>query len=222
MAAAKLAKKKQTSERKKGAQVISLEKNFDLALSEAKKAILAGKLVVYPTDTLYGIGCNALDKKAVAKIYSAKVREKGKPLSMIVADLKMMRDYCEISEKELTALLAMLPGPYTFLLKAKKRLPVSNDEKLGVRVPEHVFMRTVSKQLGLPIVTTSANMGGGKPPVSLRDVPLSVRKAAAVVIDNGKCKYGQGSTVIDLVERKVLRKGAIGENSRGPAPGICA
>jgi len=200
---------------------INLENDFDLALSEAKKAILAGKLVVYPTDTLYGIGCNALDKKAVAKIYSAKVREQGKPLSIIVADLKMMQEYCEIGEKELTALLAMLPGPYTFLLKAKKKLPVSGDDKIGVRVPEHVFMRTVSKQLGLPIVTTSANISGGKPPVSLKDVPRSVRKAAAVVLDNGKCKYAQGSTVIDLVERKVLRKGAVGGNS-GAVPGICA
>jgi len=201
---------------------ISLEKDFDLALGETKKAILAGKLVVYPTDTLYGIGCNALDKKAVAGIYAAKVREPGKPLSIIVSDLKMMREYCEIGEKELTALLAMLPGPYTFLLKAKKRLPASDGEKIGVRVPEHVFMRTVSKQLGVPIVTTSANMSGGNPPVSLRDVPLAVRKAAAVVIDNGKCKYGQGSTIIDLVERKVLRKGAIGGNSREPVPGMCA
>jgi L-threonylcarbamoyladenylate synthase len=134
----------------------------------------------------------------------------------------MMQEYCEMGGNELTALVAMLPGPYTFLLKAKRRLPVSNESKLGVRVPEHVFMRTVSKQLGIPIVTTSANVSGGKPPVSLKDVPLQVRGAAGAVIDGGRCKYAQGSTVIDLVERKVLRRGAIADNSRAIVSGIGA
>ena len=194
---------------KRAPKIFSLISDHELALQQAKKCILSGGILIYPTDTLYGIGCNALSKKAVAKIYKMKKREAGKPLSVIMADLKMMRDYCEISPAQAKILLSLLPGPYTFILKLKKPLPASPTLEIGIRVPEHIFMRQISKELSLPIVTTSANLSGKKHAASVKQLDRAISKSADLIIDGGKCIHGKPSTVIDLIRMKIVRKGAV-------------
>jgi len=188
--------------------------DHDNAKQAAVEAILAGKLVVYPTDTLYGIGCNAKDAKAVEKVRAAKGRDSGKPLSILVSDYKMLLEYCEVSSAQEHILHALLPGPYTFILPLRSSLPVSATGKIGVRVPEHILMRKVSEQAGVPIVSTSANLSGRKEPASLSEVDRKIMSAVDLVIDGGTCKYAQGSTIIDLVEMKVVRKGAVREGDK--------
>ncbi len=195
-------------------QTISLSKDYDKALAEAKRILLAGGLVIYPTDTLYGLGCDATSTSAVRKIYAIKKREGKKPLSILVSDYQMLLEYCEVSLAQERILHSLLPGPYTFILKLRKKLPVSPDLQIGIRVPEHLFMRLVSKELNLPIVTTSANVSGKKGAAQAGEVDAAVAKAAGLVIDGGPCKYGKGSTVIDLLQMKVLRKGAVREGDR--------
>lgn len=242
-------------------RTISLSKNYDEALTHAKAALKSGGVLIYPTDTLYGLGCNALSERAVQKIYAIKSRDKGKPLSILVSDYAMLLECCEVSSAQERILHALLPGPYTFILPLRKPIPVSMGTTvqrasasssgsmsdafsrgkrtspsasptptgasgssgplaaerqvgapqltIGVRVPEHMFMRQVSKELGMPIVSTSANLSGGKDAAVLKDVSSAVSSKADLLIDGGKCLYAQGSTVIDLIDMKILRKGAI-------------
>ena len=193
---------------------LSIHADFEAAEESAKAVIDAGGLVVYPTDTLYGLGCSALDGKAVARIYEIKKREGKKPLSILVSDFGMLREYCDTTPEQEKILHELLPGPYTFILKLKKRLPVSETLSVGVRVPEHMFMRQVAKELGVPIVSTSANLSGEPDAAELTGVDKEIADAADLVLDGGRCKYAQGSTVIDLVEMKVIRKGAVREGDR--------
>lgn len=192
----------------------SLLSDYDSALSAAKKAIQKNGLVIYPTDTLYGIGCNALSEKAVEKVYSAKLRERGKPLSIIVSDFEMLMRFCKISGKQKGMLHELLPGPYTFILPLKAPMPAAQAMEIGVRVPEHAFMRQVSKELSLPIVTTSANLSGKPDVAELSSLDPFVAATADAIIDGGRCSYAQGSTVIDLIRMKVLRKGAVREGDK--------
>ena len=181
---------------------------YDEAMAAAKKAVLSNGLMAYPTDTLYGLGCNALSEKAVAKIYAAKKRDAGKPLSIIVADHAMLLEYCWVSSAQERILHSLLPGPYTFILPLRKTLPVSQSMSVGIRVPEHMFSRQLSRELSLPIVSTSANISGEKDAAEAKELDSRVLKVADLIIDGGKCKYAQGSTVIDLIAMKVVRMGA--------------
>ena len=186
-----------------------MAEDYDKSLAEAKQVLSSGRILVYPTDTLYGLGCDALSKAAVEKIYSLKIRDKGKPLSIIVSDYAMLLEYCEVSSAQERILHSLLPGPYTFILQLRKQIPASPNLTIGVRVPEHIFMRQVSKELHMPIVSTSANVSGQKDAAELEEVDKTIASASDLLIDGGKCLYGTGSTVIDLVGMKILRKGAV-------------
>ena len=188
--------------------------DYDSALEAVCAAILAGGIVIYPTDTLYGIGCDATNATAVEKIRKLKKRDGEKPFSIIVSDFEMLKKYCEINGKQSHALQALLPGPYTFILPLKKPLPASGGKTIGVRVPGHIFMRAVSKRLQLPIVSTSANFSGEKEAAEASEIAREIADGADLLIEGGKCQYSQGSTVIDLIENKVLRKGAIRQGDK--------
>lgn len=194
-------------------KTISLS-DYDYSLQLAKKAISDDKLVIYPTDTLYGLGCNALSPTAVEKVYGAKQREGRKPLSIIVTDFEMLLSYCEVSPAQQQILHELLPGPYTFIVPLRKNLPVSSNMEVGVRVPEHFFMRQAAKELGVPIVSTSANLSGQPDAAEASAVDGHIKSRVELVVDGGKCRYAQGSTVIDLIRMKVLRKGAVRKGDR--------
>ncbi len=135
---------------------------------------------------------------------------------MIIANLAMLKAYCHASESQLNVLTRLLPGPYTFLLKSKKKIPASNEGKIGIRMPEHYFALAVCKNAGVPIVATSANVSGKKDAVEIGEIDKAIAQAKDVTlaIDGGRCKYAQASTVIDLVDMKVLRKGAVRDGDK--------
>ena len=143
-----------------------------------------------------------------------KKRDGKQPLSILVPDFGMLKKYCDVSPEQEKILHELLPGPYTFILQLKSRLPVSETLSIGVRVPEHHFMRQVAKELGTPIVATSANVSGGGDAAELSGVNKEIVGVVDLVLDGGKCKYAQASTVIDLVQMKVLRRGAVREGDR--------
>jgi len=188
--------------------------DHDTAFEAALAAISAGGIVIYPTDTLYGMGCDATNAEAVKKLRALKRRDSAKPLSILVSDFAMLARHCKLTAEQGKILQELLPGPYTFILPLKERLPVSGALEVGVRVPEHSFMRAVAKSLGIPIVATSANLSGEKDACWLSGVAREILEGAALAIDGGKCKYSQASTVIDLVRMKVLRKGAVREGDK--------
>jgi L-threonylcarbamoyladenylate synthase len=188
-------------------KIIKLEEEWDLAFETAKKVLRSDGLLIYPTDTLYGIGGNALKKEVVDRIRRIKGREGEKPMSVAVGGLSMLLSFFYLNEEELGYITRYLPGPYTFLLRAKKPMPVSNG-LVGVRVPAHFFVMKMINEVGFPIVSTSANFSGEPAPSSVEEIKKEFLEKADLVVDGGPTKYKEGSTVVDLVNKKILRKGA--------------
>ena len=191
--------------------IISVEE-YEKALELSLVALKKEKLIIYPTDTLYGLGADARSEKAVAKVREAKGRDEGKPISIVCSGLSMIGIYCEVSEKNRDLMSKMLPGPYTVILPVKKELPknLAGGKTIGVRVPQYYFLLDLIKACGFPITATSANVSGGKEPCSLSEVPKEVLKKAEVAVDGDRCFHSAPSTILDLTgeEPKVLRQGA--------------
>ncbi|HIH22094.1 TPA: threonylcarbamoyl-AMP synthase [Candidatus Micrarchaeota archaeon] len=190
----------------------------ETAFQKTKDAISIGKIVIYPTDTVYGIGCNALNAESVEQIKKIKGRDGNKAMSVILGTLSLIREYCEVSEKQAAILATYLPGPFTFILRLKKGKEkilgyiAGADGGIGIRVPEHQMMRRISTGLGIPIITTSANPSGEKDAIEFGKINRNIVSACDLAIDGGKTKYAAPSTVVDLTDgngaMKVLRKGA--------------
>ncbi len=166
------------------------------------EALEAGKLIVYPTDTIYGLGADALSKEAVDLVYRVKQRPREQPISVLVADFDMLYRYAIVNQAQKKVLEEQLPGPYTFILKPKQKMPVS-DANVGFRIPKH-WCTKIAKELGKPITTTSANIHGLETPSTITELRKTFRDDVEVYIDGGKLS-GAPSTVIDLTTSKIVR-----------------
>tara|TARA_B100000315_G_C14313962_1_gene467642 strand:- start:146 stop:673 length:528 start_codon:yes stop_codon:yes gene_type:complete len=161
--------------------------------------IKAGKVFVYPTDTVYGIGCDARNQEAVDRIRNIKGSKK--PWSVIVPSKDWVKEHCKPGEE-----LEKLPGPFTFIYSTEFNLACNNNSNsVGVRIPKHPFSKIV-ELAGVPFVTTSLNKTGEEPIISLAQMPLEIYNKVDVVIDLGAIK-GKPSTVIDYRQDppKILR-----------------
>ncbi len=162
-------------------------------MKELKEKILSGKIFIYPTDTVYGLGCDATNKNSVKKIKDIKFRDKDKPLSIIAPSIKWIKENCIIEYN----IENYLPGPYTLILK-KKNVNflnwVSETNTLGIRIPKNDFCDEIRK-IGKPFITTSVNLSGENPAVSIKDINIKIIKQVDEVIDNGKLN-GKSSTLI--------------------------
>ncbi len=192
--------------------IISVE-DYEGAVSAAADSLKEGKLVIYPTDTLYGIGADARSEDSVSKVKKAKGRDDRKPISIICSGLPMIKEYCEVEKGNEEILAEMFPGPYTAILPLKNgklAKGLGSPDTIGVRVPKYFLLLDLVKACGFPITATSANLSGGKDPCSLQDIPEKLKKKAEILIDGGKCLHSAPSTIIDITgkEPKLLRKGA--------------
>ena len=175
-------------------------------IKKASEIIRKNGIVIYPTETVYGIGANIFSNIALEKVFTIKKREKDKPVSVAVSDIKMMEDLVYIGEKERRFIDKFLPGPVTVILKKKEKVPdllTSGSKLLGIRFPAHESTIRLIQLAGVPITSTSANISGEAPPASVDEIRIS----ADYIIDGGVCK-GEPSTVVDLVNLKIIRKGA--------------
>jgi L-threonylcarbamoyladenylate synthase len=165
------------------------------------KEIFAGKIFIYPTDTIYGIGCNALDEKAVARIKEIKAREKDKPLSIIAPSINWINENCIVD----VDLKKYFPGPYTIILKKKNPsflYWVSNTDSLGIRIPDNDFCKRIQKS-GVPFITTSVNLSGEPFATKIRDIREEIKNRADFIIDKGELN-GEPSTLI--IEGKEVKR----------------
>ncbi|MDD5073059.1 MAG: L-threonylcarbamoyladenylate synthase [Candidatus Omnitrophica bacterium] len=172
------------------------------AAAELKK----GGLVVFPTETVYGLGASLLDKRAVEKIYEIKKRPKNKPLTVHVADTASVRKIAgKIPAGAERLIKKYWPGPLTIILRD------SRGKKTGFRMPDNKIAFCLIKKAGVPVVAPSANISGNKPPTSAAEVLRDLDGKVDIVIDGGKTAIGIESTVVDMTGRspKVLREGAI-------------
>lgn len=183
----------------------------------AAEVLRAGGVVLYPTDTLYGLGADALLDEAVAKIYAIKGRDEGKPIHAIVSDLAMVERYAEITD-DARRLAAKLPqGQVTFILKKKAGMDsgiMKDIATFGFRIPDNEFCIEMIRAFGKPITATSANKSGEKPERSVDKILAQLGAAAEgieLVIDAGELPERAASTVVDLsgAHPLIVREGSI-------------
>ena len=170
-----------------------------------------GGIVVYPTDTYYGIGCDIMNKKAIERIYQLKQRSKSKPFSFICSGLKNISHYAKVSNYAYKTMKRLLPGPYTFILEGSKLVPkimLTKRKTAGIRVPDNSICLPLVTELENPLLTTSATMPDG---TVFHDASLIhdfYGNRVDAVID-GSIVPGQPSSVISLIHDipEVIRKG---------------
>ena len=157
--------------------------------------IKQGKIFIYPTDTIYGIGCEATNIKSANKIKQIKKRDKDKPLSIIVPSITWIKQNC-IIPKELT-ISKYLPGPYTLILKKKNPNylnHISSTDSLGIRIPKNPFTKIIQKSK-LPFITTSVNISTQPPLTNPKNLNLQIKNKVDIIIDKGTLS-GKPSTLI--------------------------
>ncbi len=191
---------------------VSLREDYDRAFEEALKALKAGRPIIYPTDTVYGIGAVAIDKQAVEKVYRAKRRKRSKAVSVLVGNLAQVLRFFKPSSEEVRYIYQYMPGPYTFIIDAKDELKTGlGFERVGLRVPDNYFIRKLAIEVGAPIITTSANISGNDAHATAEEIEkeeAELLKEVSLIIDAGPLKHGEPSTVVDIKEKKILRQGA--------------
>ena len=177
-------------------------------LTAAVAALRRGDLVVYPTETVYGLGADATDPEAVARVFEAKDRARENPVSMALPEVGAAPDYVRWTDRERAFCEAFLPGPVTVLLERTDRVPevlVAGRDRVGIRVPDHDVARTLARRVG-PVTATSANLSGRPSARRLADLDPAIRERA-VVVDGGETP-GTESTVVDVAGGELRRRGA--------------
>lgn len=168
-------------------------------------------VVAYPTDTTYGIGCSILSKKGVERIYAIKQRDRKKPFSFICTDISEVARYARVSNYAFKILRRLLPGPFTFVLEANSIVPdllLTKQRTVGVRIPDNRICLALVKELGAPLVTTSANLSGEDPIGNPWHVDCDLGKLLDIVVDGGDLT-ADVSSVVSLIGDVplVIRKG---------------
>lgn len=170
-------------------------------IPKVAEALIEGATIAYPTDTYYGIGCDIMNRKAIGKIYRLKQRSQKKPFSFICSDLKNISQYAKVSNYAYKTMKRLLPGPYTFVLEGSKLVPkmmLTAQKTAGIRVPNHPICLALVKQLGRPIISTSATLSGGE----ILSDPYAIFDALGaqvdIIIDGGPVP-GLPSSVVSLI-----------------------
>jgi len=179
----------------------------------ASEIVRRGGLVVYPTDTVYGLGCDPLNVKAVKRLFETK-GERKKPLPILASDVEHVEKIAHLSEIIRKIAASFWPGPLTLVVPKKPTLPnvvTCNLDSVGVRVPRHdIALQLIRLSNGL-LVGTSANKTGEKPPQTAYEAAEQLGKEVNIILDGGPTALGTPSTVVDLTSEKpkILRKGPI-------------
>ncbi|MDH4122770.1 MAG: L-threonylcarbamoyladenylate synthase [Thermoplasmata archaeon] len=182
-------------------------------LENVSKVIKTGGLVVYPTDTLYGIAADPFNDSAVKKVYLSKNRPFDMSLSVAVSDVRMLESVAVLNDAARKLISKFLPGPLTILLTKKPTISdllSSGDNLIGIRIPDHPFALRLIKKVG-PITATSANHHSKPDPVTAEMAKKDLGSSVDYYVDCGKTRYQTGSTIIDVSEGdvEILRAGVI-------------
>lgn len=194
------------------------EKTENDVVQEAVKTLRDGGLVIFPTETMYGIGADATNQAAIDKLLSYKTRREGKPLSIAVDSLEMAEKYVEVNAIAKNLYASFLPGPLTVVSKSLGNVAKGVESEigtLGVRIPDYSLVTKIVTALGKPITATSANASYKKRPYSVADILENIsakqRDLIGLVLDAGELPKREPSTVVDttLNQEVVLRQGTI-------------
>lgn len=180
----------------------------------AAELIRAGELVAFPTETVYGLGADGLNKSARNKIYLAKGRPSDKPLTLHVASLEQVEQVAKISSTAEKLFNKFCPGPLTIILPKADNLPnfvTNNLQNVGIRFPDNEIALKLIKFSNSPIAASSANISDEQPPKSAQEVLKNLNGKIKFILDGGTCQFGISSTIIDISSDtpKILRIGSI-------------
>lgn len=172
-----------------------------------------GRLVVYPTETVYGLGADPFDETAVKKVFIAKRRPFDMPLSIAVHNISVADRIAELDENAYRLAKAFLPGPLTLLVKKRPILPdivTASLPEVGIRIPDHPVALRMLEEFG-PIISTSANVHSHPNPTTVENAIADLGTSVATYVDGGPCKVGTPSTIVQIIDGvvEVIRYGAI-------------
>lgn len=174
-----------------------------------------GKVIIYPTDTIYGLGCDASNSKAIKKIYQIKKRDKSKALLILVKSWCMVKHYCYFSKKQDKYMRSLWPGPISAILKKRENLPEElsgNQDTVAVRIPKNDFLVDLIKAINKSLVSTSVNISGQRPLLAPNEIEKffkNKKNKPDILIDAGILKSKKPSKLIDISDIKnikILRK----------------
>lgn len=193
---------------------ISAQQPDEKIIAQAAAAIRAGSLVIFPTETCYGLAADATSKVAVKKVYAAKGPLEKSPTSIIVANLKMAGKYCELTYQEQTVAEKLMPGPITLVVKKKATLPDNLTRGLptvGFRISSSPIAAALAKKAGVPITATSANIHGEGEKYAIEEMSREFLAHIDLILDAGPLAKIKPSTVAQIVgdKIKILRQGPI-------------
>lgn len=197
-------------------EILKLEDvGVEQAAKKAAAVLKKGGLVLFPTDTIYGLAADATNPKALALLRELKGREKKKPISVIVPSIESISTYAVMDETARSLAERFLPGALTLVMPATRNIPeeLQLNGAIGIRIPDHAFCLALARAFGKPYTATSANRSGRETPASVREVMLQFGHCVndiALAIDAGD-RRGTASTVVTTVDGVpyVLRDGAI-------------
>lgn len=197
-------------------EYIDLKDNVDLErLRKPAEMIKEGKIVIFPTETVYGIGTNGFKSNSIKKIYEIKKRDFNKPISLLVNSIDMIQTVAkDITDLEYALINRFCPGPFTIILRKKKEVPdilTANGDTVGIRIPDSLIARMLIDYSGVPIATPSANISGKPSGTSIDNIMKDFKDSVDCIIDNGESKLGIASTIVKVENKKpiILREGAI-------------
>jgi len=180
-------------------------------LIDAIEILEEGGVIIFPTDTVYGLGCDLFNKKSIERVYQIKKIPRRKPLSFICSDLKDIAKYAHVSNMAYRLMKRLLPGPYTFILPATHNVPrlmLTNRRTVGIRVPDNKICMELVKELGNPIISTSIILDEDEPVSDPFEIFDEYGNKVDLIIDGGILK-SERSTVVDLTNNvpEIIREG---------------
>ncbi|MGD8561043.1 MAG: L-threonylcarbamoyladenylate synthase [Desulfarculaceae bacterium] len=181
-------------------------------IQQVVEVLRQGGVVAYPTDTVYGLGCDIFNKKAIKRIHQLKRQPLTRPFSFICPGLTELSQYARVTNYAYKTLRRLLPGPYTFILEGSRQVPkmmLTRRKNVGIRVPDHPICQAIVQELGHPIISTSAIDSQGRQLTSPWELEEVWGRQLEMVVDGGPVP-GLLSSVVSLVEDapEILREGA--------------
>lgn len=180
-------------------------------VKRAVEALVAGEVIAYPTDTVYGLGCDLFNRKAIDRLYQIKQIPRSHELAFICPDLGDIAQYAIVEKREYRVLRHYLPGPFCFILHATREVPKlvqSKRKTVGIRIPNHAVIRAVARELGHPIISTTAQKSGANVHIDAREIDDDFQ-GLGLVLDAGV--GGEvPTTIVDLTKDppELVREGA--------------
>ncbi len=176
--------------------------------------LLNGEVIIFPTDTVFGIGCIATDTSAIEKIYKLKGREKTKSLLLNVANITTIKKFAQVSIRDEKLIKKFMPGALSLILRVKNDTPLSHyvvkDNKIGIRIPNNKNLLWILKKIKLPLISTSCNLSGQPSCLNAIDAE-KIFKQKVIILDTSEKLSGTSSTIIDTTQKEIqyIREGKI-------------